>query len=61
MLPLRSHVGVGLDTLLGEFGKSNFEPLLDLLENLLIGVSADKGDSQALGSETASTADTVKV
>lgn len=61
MLRLGGHVGAGIDTLLGELGESNLEALLDLLEHLLVGVGADEGDRQTLGSETAGTTDTVEV
>lgn len=41
--------------------KSNLKSLLDILENLLIVIVADKGDGQTLGTETTSTTNTVKV
>ncbi len=41
--------------------KGNFEALLNLLENLLVLLAADKGNGQTLGTETAGTTDTVQV
>jgi hypothetical protein len=41
--------------------KSNLETLLNLLENLLVRLAADKGDRKTLGSETTRTTDTVEV
>ena len=55
------HVGAGVDTLLRELGKRNLEALLDRLENDLIIGAANEGDTETLGSETASTTDAVKV
>lgn len=45
----------------GYVRKSNLEALLNLLENLLIILAADKGDGETLGSETTGTTDTVQV
>jgi hypothetical protein len=39
----------------------DFEALLNLLENLLVLLAADKGNGQALGTETAGTTDSVQV
>jgi len=58
---LRRHVGAGINTLLGEFGESNFESLLNLLEHLLVTVGADEGDGKTLGTEAAGTTDAVEV
>jgi len=55
------HVGAGVDTLLGEFGKGDLETLLNRLQNSLIFGAADEGDAETLGSETTGTTDTVKV
>lgn len=55
------HVSAGVDTLLGEFGKRNFEALLNRLKNSLILRAADEGDTETLGSETTGTTDTVEV
>lgn len=41
--------------------KGNLEALLNLLENLLVLLAADKRNGQTLGTETASTTDTVQV
>jgi hypothetical protein len=41
--------------------KSDFEALLDLLENLLVLVGGDKRDGETLGSETAGTTNTMQV
>lgn len=41
--------------------KSDFEALLNLLEDLLVLLRADKGDGKTLGTETTGTTDTVKV
>lgn len=41
--------------------QGNLESLLDGLENLLVLLAADKGDTETLGTETTSTTDTVKV
>lgn len=41
--------------------KSNLESLLDILENLLVVIVADKGDGETLGTETTGTTDTVEV
>ena len=41
--------------------QSNFEALLDILEDLLIILVADEGDGQTLGTETTSTTDTVEI
>ena len=41
--------------------QGNFETLLNLLQNLLILVTADEGDGETLGTETTGTTNTVKV
>lgn len=41
--------------------KGDLEALLNLLEHLLVLVGADEGDGKTLGTETASTTDTVQV
>lgn len=41
--------------------KGNLETLLDLLQDLLILVGADKGDGKTLGTESTGTTDSVKV
>lgn len=41
--------------------KGNLESLLNILQHFLISVRADEGDRQTLGTETASTTDTVEV
>lgn len=41
--------------------KGNFEALLNVLENLLVVLGADKGDGQTLRTETTSTTDTVEI
>lgn len=41
--------------------KSNLEPFLNVLQNLLISVIADERDRETLGTETACTTDAVKV
>lgn len=41
--------------------KSNFEALLNLAENFLVILAADERNGETLGTETTSTADTVKV
>lgn len=46
---------------MGNLRKSNFESLFDRLQNLLVGISADERNRQTLGTESTSTADTVKV
>lgn len=55
------HVGAGVDTFRWELGKGNLEALLNRLQNNLILRAADEGDTETLGSETASTTDAVKV
>jgi hypothetical protein len=45
----------------GYIRKSDFEALLDLLQNLLVLVGGDKGDGKTLGSETAGTTNTMQV
>jgi hypothetical protein len=56
---LDSGNGSGCDG--GYVRKGNLEALLNLLEDLLIVLVADKGDGETLGSETAGTTDTVQV
>jgi hypothetical protein len=58
---LGCHVSAGIDTFLGELGKSNFESLLNLLQNLLVLLGAHKGHSKTLGTETTGTTDSVEV
>lgn len=41
--------------------KSNFETLLDRLQNLLVAIGAHERDSQALGTEATSTTNAVQV
>lgn len=41
--------------------QSNFEALLNILEDLLIILVADEGDGKTLGTETTGTTDTVEV
>lgn len=41
--------------------QGNLESLLDGLENLLVLLAADKGDTETLGTETTSTTDTMEV
>lgn len=55
------HVSTGIDTTLGKLWQCDLEPLLDRLEHLLICVAADKGNAETLGTETASTTNTMKV
>jgi hypothetical protein len=45
----------------GDQREGNFEALLDLLENFLVILVADKGDRETLGSKTTGTSDTVEV
>lgn len=46
---------------MGNLRKSNFESLFNRFQNLLVGISADERNRQTLGTESTSTADTVKV
>lgn len=57
---LGGHVGGNIN-LIGELGNLDLEAGLDSLEDLLVAVISDKGDSQTLGTETTSTTDTVEV
>ena len=47
--------------MLGKVGNGDNESLLDLLQNLLILVVGDKGDTKTLGTESSSTTDSVQV
>lgn len=58
---LLGHVALDIDTLLGVLGQLNAEPLLNLLENLLVLLRADEADGHTLGTETTGTTNTVKV
>ena len=55
------HIGRALDATLRVLGHLRIEALLNLLEHVLVGLVADKADTQALGTESTSTADTVEV
>ena len=46
---------------MGNLRKSNFESLFNRFQNLLVGISADERNRQTFGTESTSTADTVKV
>lgn len=58
---LLGHVALDIDTLLWVLGKLDAEPLLNLLEHLLVLLGADEADGHTLGTKTASTTDTVEV
>jgi hypothetical protein len=55
------HVGRRVDAVLGELGDLGREALLDRLEDSLVFLAADEGDAKTLGTEAASTADTMEV
>lgn len=55
------HVGARVNAALGVLRKGDLEPFLNVLENLLILIAADKRNRQPLGTETTSTTDTVQV
>lgn len=55
------HVGARIDPALGKCWQCNLEPLLNLLQHLLIRLAADKRDAQPFGSKSAGSADTVKI
>lgn len=65
MLPLCKdlvvHVAGRVDTLLGELGDFRREALLDGLQHSLILLVADERDTQTLGTETTSTANTMQI
>jgi hypothetical protein len=61
MIKRLSHVGARVDALLGVLRKSDFESLLDILQDLLILRSADEGDGKTLGTETTGATYTVQV
>ena len=56
----RLTVGRGLDSV-GQGRDSDSETLLDLLQDLLVRLGRDERDRETLGTETASTTDTVQV
>lgn len=58
---LRSHVGTAVDALLGILGYLRLEPLLDLLQDLLISITAHETDRQTLGTEATGTTHTMKI
>ena len=47
--------------LVGELGHGNLEPTLNLVEDFLVGLRGDEGNSESLGSEASGTSDTVEV
>jgi hypothetical protein len=57
---LRLTVGRGLDSV-GQGGDGHREALLDLLQDLLVGLGRDKRDGETLGTETTGTTDAVQV
>lgn len=57
---LRGHVRGRVDRL-GQRGDSDGEPLLDLVEHLLVAVRRDKADGETLGSESTGSANSVEV
>ena len=58
---LLGHVALDVNALLGVLRQLNAEPLLNLLENLLVLLRADEADGHTLGTETTGTTDTVEV
>jgi hypothetical protein len=58
---LLGHVALDVNALLGVLGQLDAEPLLNLLENLLVLLRADEADSHTLSTETTGTTDTVEV
>lgn len=55
------HIGRTLNTTLWVLRHLRIKTLLNLLEHILISLVADEADAQTLGTESTSTADTVKV
>jgi hypothetical protein len=61
IIPLRSHVGATVNTILGVFRNLGIEALLDRLEHCLVFRTGDERNGEALGTEPTSTTHTVEI